>query len=473
MKRIGILMGIVLVLAAGTASGARLLSEVIWQQECRGQLEVVPIEGGATVTCYEEAQDPAPTAPPAPTDPAPAPTMAPTATAPANAAPLPGRLEAEDYRSGGEGVGYHDTTPGNRGGTYRQDDVDIEACRDGNGCFNVGWVRAGEWLAYDVSIAQAGTYQFRFRIGTPNDGRRLHVELDGVDLTGAVALPNTGRYHRWADAYSDPVSLPAGFHTLRVVADTELFNLNFIEVLPVDSAPPPPAPTTAPPTPTAVPSEPPPEDHSGLMLTFPLFAADMVNYYNQMARSGDMALLPSGNTRYLSQIRGGMVRVGYPSWAEAEAALPGLVGQIDIISYNPEHWDRTPAEEQANLVATVRRASEVAHSYGLPLMVSPDRRFAADHLAEIAPYADYIGLQGQRLQDDPQGFATWARELIAIARAANPAVKIIVQVSSNQGPASEMYAAIETIADQIDGVSIWTSAQTFADLQAFVSMMRP
>ena len=39
---------------------------------------------------------------------------------------VPGRIQAEDYNLGGEGVAYHDTTPGNTGGAYRQDDVDIE-----------------------------------------------------------------------------------------------------------------------------------------------------------------------------------------------------------------------------------------------------------------------------------------------------------------------------------------------------------
>src|SRR5262249_28197149 len=43
---------------------------------------------------------------------------------------VPGRLEAENYNTGGEGVGYHDTTPGNNGGADRTDDVDIEATTD-------------------------------------------------------------------------------------------------------------------------------------------------------------------------------------------------------------------------------------------------------------------------------------------------------------------------------------------------------
>jgi len=34
-------------------------------------------------------------------------------------------IEAENYDSGGQNVSYYDTTPGNQGGLYRTDDVDI------------------------------------------------------------------------------------------------------------------------------------------------------------------------------------------------------------------------------------------------------------------------------------------------------------------------------------------------------------
>src|SRR6202049_3187450 len=52
------------------------------------------------------------------------------------AAALPGTVQAEDYDKGGEGLAYHDTTAGNSGGAYRQDDVDIQAGTAG--AYNVG-----------------------------------------------------------------------------------------------------------------------------------------------------------------------------------------------------------------------------------------------------------------------------------------------------------------------------------------------
>ncbi len=217
-----------------------------------------------------------------------------------------------------------------------------------------------------------------------------------------------------------------------------------------------------------------PNDLSQLPVTYPIMTSEMAAYFNRTARPLDIALIPAAQLRFLPAIESGRVRVGFASWEEAERRLPELADQIDIIAYNPEHWAQTPAAERADLPATVRRAADVARSYGLTFMVSPDRRFAADHLADIAPYADMIGLQGQRLQHDPQGFASWARELIAIARAANPNVQIFVQVGATQGTSAQMLAAIETIAGQIDGISIWTNARTFPILEQFiVSLQTP
>ena len=44
---------------------------------------------------------------------------------------LPGTVNAQDFDNGGEGAAYHDTTPGNNGGAYRSEDVDLEPSLDG------------------------------------------------------------------------------------------------------------------------------------------------------------------------------------------------------------------------------------------------------------------------------------------------------------------------------------------------------
>jgi 3',5'-cyclic AMP phosphodiesterase CpdA len=145
---------------------------------------------------------------------------------------LPGRFEVEDYKAGGANVGYWDSSAGNSGGAYRNDDVDIQTCSDGSGCYNVGWVTAGEWLAYEVNVAQSGNYAVALRVATPNSGRSVHLELDGSPIGGSIALPNTGSWQSWTTVTTPPLQLPSGRHTLRLVADTSSLNLNSITVAP-------------------------------------------------------------------------------------------------------------------------------------------------------------------------------------------------------------------------------------------------
>jgi len=69
---------------------------------------------------------------------------------------MPGRIEAEDFDVGGQGVAYHDLTLENEGDKYRPDAVAIEPTTDLEGGYNVGWTEAGEWLAYTVDVASTG-----------------------------------------------------------------------------------------------------------------------------------------------------------------------------------------------------------------------------------------------------------------------------------------------------------------------------
>src|SRR5438046_2004032 len=80
---------------------------------------------------------------------------------PLNPASIPGTVEAEEFRDGGEGVGYHDTDPGNNGGFYRPNEgVDIDfSGAGGSDVYYVGWTKAGEWLSYVVNVTAAGEYK--------------------------------------------------------------------------------------------------------------------------------------------------------------------------------------------------------------------------------------------------------------------------------------------------------------------------
>jgi hypothetical protein len=105
--------------------------------------------------------------------------------------PVPGRFEAEDFDRGGEGVGYHDLTPGNQGGFYRRrEDVDIVSPYVGG--YVVNNFQRGEWLEYTINVTQSGTYRLEALVSSEYTGSRFRIAIDGVDRTGAVVVPTTG-----------------------------------------------------------------------------------------------------------------------------------------------------------------------------------------------------------------------------------------------------------------------------------------
>ncbi|MCC6207117.1 MAG: carbohydrate-binding protein, partial [Gammaproteobacteria bacterium] len=143
---------------------------------------------------------------------------------------LPGVIEAEDYDVGGAGIAYNDTTSGNAGNQYRNDDVDIWPTTDTTGAsYMVGATPSGEWLEYTVNVAQAGAYTLNIRATTAANNKRLRVLMNGVDATGAIAVPNTGGWQNW-QTISRTVNLSAGQQVLRLQVDTGSVNINWISV---------------------------------------------------------------------------------------------------------------------------------------------------------------------------------------------------------------------------------------------------
>lgn len=144
---------------------------------------------------------------------------------------IPGRIEAEEYDLGGEGLAYHEVNDnGNEGGsTIRNDEVDIEPTQDESGNHNLSYVLNGEWLEYTVDVAASRPYDLDLRIAANGDGKMLHIEIDGVDVTGPVELPNTGGWQTWETLTLSGINLAQGEHVMRIVFDSDYMNLNYVE----------------------------------------------------------------------------------------------------------------------------------------------------------------------------------------------------------------------------------------------------
>lgn len=153
-------------------------------------------------------------------------------------------ISLDDYNSGGEGSGYHDTTSGNLGdGNCRQgDNVDMKAASDG--CI-ISHFATGEWLKYDVNISKAGTYNFQVNTARGESGSgRFRLEVDGNNASGAVNVPSTGNWDTFS-VVNASVTLPAGQHTLTFFNEQQYFDAEWMKfvgpgTITLTSTPPPP-----------------------------------------------------------------------------------------------------------------------------------------------------------------------------------------------------------------------------------------
>ncbi len=123
---------------------------------------------------------------------------------------IPGTIEAEDFDPGG----YSDATTGNEGGVYRTD-VDVDIKQSGAG-YAVGWMTAGEWLEYTVSVPVEGDYRVVVRAGAVDAGRTLELSQCGTPLTGTIAVPKIAAWGEMAATTAGPVHLAAGLQVIRV-----------------------------------------------------------------------------------------------------------------------------------------------------------------------------------------------------------------------------------------------------------------
>lgn len=149
-----------------------------------------------------------------------------------NAWPIPGRIEAENFDTGGEGVAYSDIDQGNNGSSSYRDgeNVDIQPIEgSSNGEINVGWTIDGEWLEYTVNVSEAGTYVVDVRMAAQNDGGTVRFLSDSVDKTGAIDFLTTGGWQTYTVVTSPEFLLESGEQTVRLELTTGGSNLDWIE----------------------------------------------------------------------------------------------------------------------------------------------------------------------------------------------------------------------------------------------------
>ena len=148
-------------------------------------------------------------------------------------AAVPGTIQAENYDTGGQGVGYSVSSVNGTGNSYRSDGIDLETTTDTGGGYNVGWTAAGQWFRYTVNVATAGTYTVTFRLAAPTavTGGLHLASSTGTNLSGEVNVPATGGWQDWTNVTAS-VTLPAGQQVLTLDQDAAGWNINYFSFAP-------------------------------------------------------------------------------------------------------------------------------------------------------------------------------------------------------------------------------------------------
>ena len=142
-------------------------------------------------------------------------------------AAVPGTVQAENYDTGGQGLGYSVSSVNGSGNGYRADGVNLEATSDTGGGYDVGWTASAQWFRYTVNVAAAGTYTVSMRVAAPSavtDAFHL-ANAAGTNLSGNVNIPSTGGWQTWATVTAT-VTLPAGVQVLTLDEDNGGWNIN-------------------------------------------------------------------------------------------------------------------------------------------------------------------------------------------------------------------------------------------------------
>ena len=144
----------------------------------------------------------------------------------------PGRIQAEYF----DVNGVFDDTVNNVGNAYRpQEPVDIEDTLDTGFGYNVGWMRAGEWIQYTVEVQEAGNYRVEFRIASANGGGQLLLLMDDYGQVGPINIVPTDNWQSFATvqpAQLFPVT--AGMHVFKIFVFTPGCNLNYFDIIKVN-----------------------------------------------------------------------------------------------------------------------------------------------------------------------------------------------------------------------------------------------
>lgn len=142
--------------------------------------------------------------------------------------PVPGVIEAENYKIGG----YYDNNSENSGGVYRSDAVDLQAASSqGFLNYNIGWTAPNEWTEYELDIMETGSYDIILITAQLSD-QQVSLSLNGNSIASSIALPATGNWQHYTETRISGTSCTKGRKTLHLTFNSGGTNIDRIYIVP-------------------------------------------------------------------------------------------------------------------------------------------------------------------------------------------------------------------------------------------------
>jgi hypothetical protein len=170
---------------------------------------------------------------------------------------------------------------------------------------------------------------------------------------------------------------------------------------------------------------------------------------------------------------------------------------IKVVSYNPEKWHATPYRERKDPQTYMRLFAELASSKGYLVFTAPSRDLmyvkgaecssrAGETLSEAflrcrmpefaARHADGYRIQAQVLENDPITYREFVIEAAVQARAANPSVTILSNLSTSPydyvATSQMLFDACASVRDLVDGHYLSINSSELDVAVAFLEMVQ-
>lgn len=140
---------------------------------------------------------------------------------------IPGTIEAENFDEAGQGFSYFDNDETNKGGSYREEGVDIETVNDG---YAVGYTEKGEWLEYTVNVEETDDYVITANVSDAAETTGFQLYMDDVLITEDYTIPQTCEdWKTYEEINIATARLEKGQHVLKVLIVGSYVNIDWIK----------------------------------------------------------------------------------------------------------------------------------------------------------------------------------------------------------------------------------------------------